>query len=224
MSATTNRNSNRRTVPIIGLIGGIASGKSNVANEFQRQGCAVIDADRLGHEALNDSSNIKQLEAWFGAQVLTSDGLVDRRMLSSLVFDSESPAARQRLELLENLLHPQIRRAAERQIAELSRTKEPPKAIIVDAPLLIEAGWVSLCDYLFFVDTPAEVRLQRSLERGWSEAQWRSREAAQASMEAKRRAATHFIGGQLSPIELQLRITELLQELRVAEIQCRPDC
>lgn len=213
----------RHRIPILGLIGGIASGKSFVADEFQRQHCAVIDADKIGHEVLADADFQRQLSAAFGSGILASDGRVDRRKLAGLVFGDDLQSVENRHKL-EALVHPEIRRRAEQQIAKLAsltafppalpRLADLPPAIVLDAPLLLEAGWDSLCDYILFVDADDETRRMRAEQRGWNEQQWKARENAQASIDAKRRAATHIISGQQSPEELRLRVRQLLSELK----------
>ncbi len=210
-------------IPILGLIGGIASGKSFVAEEFERQQCAVIDADKIGHDVLADADFQKQLSAAFGSGILASDGGIDRRRLAGLVFGDDVQSVEHRHKL-ETLVHPEIRRRAELQITRMSSLTQPPPAlprsaslppaIILDAPLLLEAGWDSLCDYILFVDADDETRRMRAQQRGWNEQQWMAREKAQVSIDAKRRAATHIISGQQSPEELRLRVRQLLSELK----------
>jgi dephospho-CoA kinase len=202
----------RRRPAVIGLLGGIAAGKSFVSRELQRLGCVCIDADQIGHDVLEKPEIIRLLRREFGDGILTVAGEIDRQTLGAMVFGkaADSQANRKKLEAI---VHPQIRRDAETKIAAYLRSDPPPRAIIVDAPLLIETGWVSLCDYLFYIDTTDEIRLKRALERGWTEPQWRSRESAQASLEEKRRAATHFLPGDADPASLRLKLQALLQQL-----------
>lgn len=198
-----------RTPPIIGITGGIASGKSYVASCLESLGCATVNADQMGHEVLYVPDVIERLRQSFGPSILTTEGIIDRKRLAAIVFGDNDEALSNRRKL-ECIVHPEIRRLAEQKIEQLTSSPTPPRAIIVDAPLLVEAGWVNLCDYILFIDTPDEVRMQRALERGWTRQQWHDREAAQASMEQKRRAATHFIDGLMDSQHLRLRLRELL--------------
>lgn len=199
-----------RKPSIIGITGGIASGKSFVASCLESLGCVSVDADQLGHAVLLVPDVIGRLRQSFGPSILASDGTIDRKRLAAVVFGDNDEALSNRSKL-ERIVHPEIRKLAEQKIEQLKSSPRPPRAIIVDAPLLIEAGWVSLCDYVLFIDTPDEVRMQRALGRGWTRQQWQDREAAQASMEQKRRAATHFIDGLMDQDHLRLRLRQLLE-------------
>lgn len=201
------------SLPTIGLLGGIASGKSYVGAELQRLGCAMIDADKLGHEVLAKPAILTQLRTVFGNDIFTPAGSVDRKALAARVFGNTIQAQQQR-RALESIVHPEIRKDAEHAIERLEQSDRPPLAIVIDAPLLIEAGWDQLCDYLFFVDTPDEVRRSRALQRGWSEQEWTSREAAQESLETKKRSATHFIPGDADPTALHLRLRAILEQVQ----------
>lgn len=206
----------RNSTPILGLIGGIASGKSFVAEEFARQQCAIIDADKIGHEVLCDPAVQQQLIEVFGRPIVGKDDAIDRRKLATLVFGDDLQAIDNRRQL-ESIVHPEIRRRVQQRISDLSTPTLPrpaPPAIILDAPLLIEAGWDTLCDYVLFIDADYETRKFRAAQRGWNEQQWKAREASQVSIDSKRRAATHIISGEQSLEELRLRIRELLAELK----------
>ena len=205
----------RFEVPVVGLIGGVASGKSFVAQQMELLGCMRIDADKLGHDALDDPVVAASICSQFGRKVLNDQGAISRTQLAGMVFGND-PQAKQRLQKLEAILHPVIRQRVEERLEQISQMEPKPECVVLDAPLLIEAGWASLCQFIFFVDSPDEVRQQRSLARGWSQENFHAREAAQVSLEIKRRAATHFIQGDLQPKQLQLRLKELLAELRSA--------
>lgn len=199
-----------RKPPIIGITGGIASGKSFVASGLESLGCVSVNADQLGHDVLHVPEVIQRLRQTFGPSILAAEGTIDRKRLAAVVFGDNDEALANRRKL-ERIVHPEIRKLAEQKIEQLRSSPTPPRAIIVDAPLLVEAGWVNLCDYILFIDTPDEVRMQRALGRGWTRQQWQDREAAQASMEQKRRAATHFIDGLMDQEHLRLRLRELLE-------------
>lgn len=204
-----------RKVFVVGLVGGVASGKSRVAQGIAAQGGAVIDADRLGHDVLQRPLVAQQLARQFGPLVLAAGGGVDRQALGSLVFGN-TPAAAVALKKLEAIVHPQIRAQAISELTRLRSSQPPPTAIVIDAPLLLEAGWAPLCDVIFFVDTPIEIRRQRALRRGWSDDHFDAREQAQMPLDEKRRAATHVINGTADEAHLHSTIARLLGEMQSA--------
>lgn len=175
---------------IIGLVGGIASGKSAVAAELARLGAVVLDADQAAHEVIN-SPEVKQMlvERW-GAEVLDRTGSVDRGKVAERVFSLES-GKNAELRFLEQTLHPRIRQQFETELATLAASGV--KAAVIDAPLLVEAGWAPLCDSVVLVDSSREKRLERAAQRNWSEEEFIRREAAQMPIEEKSRRATHTI-------------------------------
>lgn len=202
-----------RKVFVIGLVGGVASGKSRVAQMIAAQGGAVIDADRLGHDVLQRPQVAQQLTRQFGTSILAAGGGVDRQALGRLVFGN-TPSAAAALQRLEATVHPQIRAEAVSELSRLREAQPPPSAIVIDAPLLLEADWAPLCDVIFFVDTPTEIRRQRALQRGWSSDHFDSREQAQMPLDDKRRASTHVIDGTADEGQLRSTIARLLREMR----------
>lgn len=175
----------------IGMVGGIASGKSHVARQLAALGAEVIDADQIGHEILEQPLIIRRLAQVYGTEIVVRDS-IDRRALANLVFGDDEASVR-RLEQLQEILHPMIHAEAIRQLRRFSEQADPPRAVVVDAPLLLEAKWDSLCDVILFIDTPQEIRVQRAKSRGWSEQHFEAREAKQMPLNAKRAAATHII-------------------------------
>lgn len=173
---------------VIGVVGGIGSGKSEVARRLGELGALVIDVDRVGHEVLEDADVKEALCARWGPTILTSDGRIDRRLVSERVFAREQEAQQER-SFLESVVHPRIGQRLGR-ILECARHQVPGPVVVLDAALLFEAGWDRYCDEIIFVDAPEDVRRRRALGRGWSVAEWRAREAAQLPLEEKRRRAT----------------------------------
>ena len=177
-------------IPVIGLIGGIGAGKSRVAELLAAEGAFVIDADTVGHALLDQRPVREQVVAQFGAGVLDRSGSpddpprIDRRALGAIVF--ASPAA---LEQLEAILHPPMRRTFERAIARAVR-RGRARAVVLDAAILLEAQWNTLCDQVVLVDAPRDLRLARlAAARGWNEDVLAAREAAQWPLERKRALA-----------------------------------
>jgi dephospho-CoA kinase len=207
LNASTHPNS-PRVGPIIGLIGGVASGKSRVAQLLTRHGGQHVEADRLGHRCLEQPDIRKQLIAKFTADILDAQGRIDRQRLAARVFGDE-PTSRGRREALEAIVHPCISELA-RAAIEQHRQSGESGPLVLDAPLLLEVGWDRLCDWVLLVDTPAQRRLQWATQRGWSEAEWKRREASQWSLDRKRAAATHCIRNDGSVETLADQVDALL--------------
>jgi dephospho-CoA kinase len=195
---------------IIGLIGGIACGKSAVAAALARRGAVVFNGDELGHQVLDEPEVRDALVARWGAAVLGSDGRISRPAVAQLVF-GETPQAAAEREFLEQLVHPGIRRRIEAGIRQLPDASVP--AIVIDAALLIEAGWSGVCTAVAFVDCPRETRLRRALERGWTADEFAAREAAQLPIEVKRLRASHVIDNSGSLEDLEGAVSRFWAEI-----------
>lgn len=186
------------SIPIIGVTGGIGSGKSLVANILKENGCVVADADENTKVVLQRKEVQQQLVEWWGAEALDDNGNVDRAFVASIVFNEEKEMNR-----LESLVHPLVRK-----LQEETFNNAPKDAIglVIDAPLLMESGLDTLCDAIIFVDSPFETRLKRVVEhRSWNEEQLRKREASQIGLDTKRSSADHIIinDGDIAHIEQQ---------------------
>lgn len=208
-SGPDGRNESSSRVPVIGLTGGIGAGKSAVASALGRLGCTVIDSDRLAKEALDRSDVRERLIQWWGPEVIGTDGRVDRAAVARIVFDDDRQRRR-----LERLVHPIIRVSRER-MQDLAR-EAGSKAVVIDAPLLLEAGLDADCDAVVFVDADEQARLARVGEaRGWNAAELARREKAQWGLELKRQRSEYVIrnvGGR-DDLDAQVRRT-LSQILR----------
>ncbi len=191
---------------VLGLLGGIASGKSTVAAALQAEGFVIIDADRIAREQLEAPDVRDGLLAHFGKNIFNSKGEIDRKKLATLVFNKKTER-----EFLENLLHPKIRR----QILEtMDRLAKENKAAVLDAPLLLEGGLYRLCDLRVFIHVPEKLRKKRALARGMDTKDWAAREASQASLE-KKRGVSHFEIENSGPKEKILEeVQTLLGRLR----------
>jgi dephospho-CoA kinase len=179
------------TAPVIGLTGGIASGKSSVASLFAELGSTVIDADSVGHAVLDLPAVRERLIGRFGpavsgglgGQSASGEPRVDRKALAGIVFaDTEARQA------LEAIVHPLMRaRFLEVFENEIGLHRPSGRSVVLDAAILREAGWDDLCDLVVFVDAPRSERLGRAtLNRGWSEQDFTARESAQWPCERKR--------------------------------------
>ena len=172
---------------VIGIVGGIASGKSTVSAELHRLGAAKLDADKAGHEVLQMPHVRSAVREHFGEQVVGVDGEIDRRALAGIVFARTIQGAAD-LARLEGLTHPEIGRLLQERLNEVRDSAAAP-AVILDAPVLFKAGWDAFCDGIVYVDAPRDIRLQRALARGWTKEDFAAREAAQESLDTKRQLA-----------------------------------
>ena len=192
---------------ILGLLGGVASGKSLVARQLTELGAVVLDADRAGHEALRLPSVEAAARQRWGDAIFGLDGHVNRARLAKIVFAPPPEGLRER-KYLESLTHPEIgRRLAAEAEAEAKKTDCP--LIVLDAALILEAGWYKLCDCFAFVEVPREIRLVRASQRGWTEEDFLAREAAQESLESKRAHADVIIDNSGSAEHTKAQVQRL---------------
>lgn len=194
----------------IGLVGGVASGKSTVAAEFAKLGAVVFDADKMAHAALEDPAVQTALVVRWGDGILSPAGKLDRAAIAAKVF-GDDPQAREERAFLESLLHPRIRTEVEAELLKLAKTQVP--AAVIDAPLLMEAGWRDICDGLVFIDTPEQARHERAEQRGWSPQEFVRRESAQMPIEQKREAATHILDNNGTADDLAREVREVWSQI-----------
>jgi len=189
---------------ILGLLGGIASGKSAVAAELAALGAVVLDADQAAHEVLHLPTVQQMLVERWGKEVLSASGEIDRVAVARRVFSDEQ-ADHSELRFLEEILHPRIREQFQAKLAELAA--EGTSIVVIDAPLLLEAGWEKLCDSLVFVDSPRADRLERAKLRNWTAAEFAKREALQMPIAEKRKQATLVLenAGTLANLRTQVQ-------------------
>ena len=175
---------------MIGILGGIGSGKSSVVRSISGFKLHIIDADKIGHKLLADADIQTQIRKEFGDAVFSRSNIVDRSQLARRVFGA-TPEHEQALQQLNNILHPAIRRKIETEIEAVSTNSD---AVIIDAALLLEGGWDAPCDWLIFVDTPLHLRQQRVREnRGWSADELARREGTQWSIDLKKDRANFVV-------------------------------
>lgn len=198
---------------LIGLLGGIGSGKSTAARALAAAlPAAVLDADAEVAALLQDSAVVARIEAEFGPG-LAPAGVLDRAALGRRVF--ADPSARRRL---EELLHPGVRRALHGKLAALEASGTA-SFVILDVPLLLENGLDAVCDFLVYVDVPAPERARRAGARhGWSIEQWQARENAQLPVAEKAARADAILDNARGLERLHEQIPALVARLR----QLRP--
>ncbi len=190
---------------VIGVVGGIASGKSAVSRMMEEFGATVLNADRVGHEVLEEEPVIQLLDERWGMDVMTLEGAIDRQSVASRVF-GDSPRAAEELRFLESVTHPRIGQRLQERIDQAR--EETEVAVVLDAPLLFEAEWDKLCDFVIFVDASWPNRRNRALERGWSEKELKERETSQDPIEIKRERADWTLSTDVPLEETRARLLQ----------------
>ena len=174
--------------PIIGILGGVGSGKSAAAAEFAKLGCALIDADKIAHKLLKEKTIKEKIVASFGQHILDSTGKIDRNKLADVVFTDGD-----KLSLLNSIVHPPVLARAEQLIKQYKRQPKI-KAIVLDMPLLLEVGWDKRCDKLIFVNCKRQLRVNRAKKIGiFDENQLKIRENFQISLDNKANITDNII-------------------------------
>ncbi len=203
--------------PVIGIVGGVGSGKSSVARWLnQHHSIPVIDGDQIGHEILKYSSVKQRIQQRFGTAVFNEGGDINRAKLADVVFGSQQKNQQAKADL-EKIVHPEIRKEIERQIHDI-RTRKTDSAIILDAAVMLEAGWDDLCDFVVFVEADQQQRLQRvSQSRGWDSSEWKSREESQVKLEAKQKASSAVVKNSGTLEEAGNQFLQILTQWNRAE-------
>ncbi len=188
---------------VIGLTGGIASGKSLVSQQLAASGATIIDADKLGHKAyLQGTEAFQAVVAAFGEDVVGADGEIERKALGAKVF--ADPSARQRLEAI---VWPAIRRLMEEELTELR--SQGTDVVVLEAAVLIEADWLPVVDEVWLVTASPETARRRVMERnGLTAEQAESRLRAQLTNEKRRPYANLVIENDGTLDELRGAVDE----------------
>jgi dephospho-CoA kinase len=175
----------RNRIPVVGIVGGIGSGKSAVASWIaEMANVAVIDADRFGHDVLFSKTIMEKIRTAFGSPVFDDCGEIQRKVLAEQVFGSDHKHRSARRKL-EQIVHPEIRRRIALEIDRLIMKRYD--AILLDAALLFEADWQDSCDAVVFVDAPTPLRWTRIQQRSdWTAEDLSRRESSQWDLAQKR--------------------------------------
>jgi dephospho-CoA kinase len=194
---------------IIGLTGGIGSGKSTVSKVLAHLGAVVIDADKMGHEVFKPGTKAwQEVVDAFGQGIISADGTIDRRKLGEIVFSN--PGARAKL---NQVMHPLIYEQVKSRMEEYGR--KGVAIIIVEAPLLLEVGWKSLVDEVWVTSASEATVIKRLKEqKGLPEAQSLARIRAQLTDEERIRQADVVIDTDCALDELKERVEALWRKLR----------
>jgi dephospho-CoA kinase len=198
---------------VIGLTGGIASGKSVVSRMLAERGALVIDADTVGHEAYRRGSGCYDaVVAAFGADVVAADGEIDRKALGAKVFGA--PDRRKRL---EGIVWPWMRETMERRLAAIRAERTP--VVVLEAAVLIEANWTPITDQVWVVTVAPEIARKRVTERnGLTAEQADARIAAQLTNEERAKHAQVIIDNSGTLDELKQRVTAEWEKLTAAAV------
>lgn len=192
---------------IVGLTGGIGSGKSTVSRALARKGACIIDADQIAREVVEPGSSVLlELAQAFGEDVVV-DGVLDRSLLASRAFVDE-----EHTQLLNGITHPEIRCRIKDRLVQAR--EEGKRVAVLDHPLLLEQGLAAEVDLVVVVDVPAEIRVQRLVAfRGIEEQDARNRIARQMSDAARLEKADVVIDNSRTLSDLELQIEELWERL-----------
>jgi dephospho-CoA kinase len=196
-------------IPLIGLTGGIGSGKTAVSDLLTQLGAGIVDTDLIAHQiTAPHGSAMALIEKQFGPEFIASDGALNRDKMRSLVF--ATPEARKSLEAIT---HPLIRQETAKQALQLS--EEGASYLVFVVPLLIESeSWQNLIDLLVVVDCPQETQIQRVMQRSnLSREEVKQILAAQASRQERLKYADMVIENQGSPKQLAVEVQNLHQKI-----------
>jgi dephospho-CoA kinase len=193
---------------IVGLTGGIASGKSTVSRMFEESGVPVICLDELAHVVVEPGRPaLEDIRREFGDEFITSGGGLDREVMAAAVFRNEEKRKR-----LEAIIHPRVFEEIMRMMAEFER--QGKSVVVQDVPLLYEIGYEGRCDCVVVVYVPREVQEQRLIARdGMSPEDARSRLEAQMSIEEKRARADYLVDNTGSLDKTREQVDRILGEL-----------
>lgn len=195
--------------PIIGLTGGIGSGKSEVSKILAEFDCVVADSDGMARQVLKEKDVRDEIVRWWGHRILDETWQVNRAAVAAIVFDN--PEERKKL---EQLVHPRVE---QRRLALFESAPAKAPALVIDAPLLLEAGLDTECDSVWFVDAALDERLRRvSRQRGWDEEELARREEYQMPLDEKRSRADYVIANDGDRQHLADQVRRFLNEILAA--------
>ena len=208
-----------RPIRLVGLTGGIATGKSTAARRFARAGFAVIDADQVARDVVRPGTPaLSEIAAAFGPEVIRPDGSLDRERLGRIVF--ADPGARARLNAI---VHPRVYQEVERRFAEAFR-RHPGGVVVYDVPLLFETGSEDRFDLVVVVYAPRRVQEARLVARdGLAPAEARRRIGSQLDIGEKRRRAHVVLENTRTPADLERQVDALVERIRRHNARYRVD-
>ena len=194
---------------ILGILGGIGSGKSTVTDMFAALGANTLDADAIAHELIEKEETKATLRQWWGDEIITAEGKVDRTKIAQKVFSDAAELVR-----LNNLIHPEVRKRIEEGIGKfMAKNGEEKKLLVLDVPLLASSTLRDLCDEIIFVNSDESLRQSRTQLRGWSSKDLKQREACQVPENDKKELSGFIINNSGSLDETRQQVEALYQDL-----------
>jgi len=193
--------------PVIGIVGGVSAGKSTAAREFAALGCALIDADAIGYQLLEEDNVREELRKRWGEKIFKADGSVDREVLGEIVFADSSGLA-----VLNEIMQERIGSRIAQRIDEARRDAKV-SGIVLDAAILFEAGWDSMCSHVVFVSASEEQRSARATRRGWDNERWAQREKSQISLDKKEARCYCSVDNSSSVSHLREQVRRIFQHI-----------
>lgn len=194
-----------RTI-VFGIVGGIGSGKSFTSSEFVLQGAARFDADQEALKLYEDQSVLRKIRLKW-ANVFTEQGVLCKAELARLVF-APTEDGKRNLKFLNELLHPSLFIKFQSWLQEQKEKKQ--QFVVLDAPLLLEAGWGTAVDYLIYVEASRETRLRRVLARNWTLDELARREACQLPLVEKKRLANFIVDADKDDSHMHEQVKKIL--------------
>lgn len=191
---------------VIGLLGGVAAGKSTVAAFMAKAGLTILNADEEARSAVAEPEVQQALIQRFGEEILTDEKNIDRERLASLAFSSEEATHD-----LNRIVHPFVRTRLEEKLRDYG-----DKPVVLDVPLLLESPLSKIVTVWIYVDTPENLRDDRAAQRGWAAGERARREAQQASLDEKKIRAEQMLDNSGSIEDLEAQVEALLHQLGLA--------
>ncbi len=195
---------------VVGLTGGVASGKTTVSQVLRQEGAILIDADQIARELVQPRTPAwSELIRVFGKEILEADESINRKKLAAMVFSNH-----QKRRLLEEILHPQIRNEIDRRVEEI-RKKDPEAVVVVDAALLVETGAYRRMDKLIVVTATGAQQMERLRKRtGAAQEEAKGIISSQMALEEKVNVADFIIRNEGTMEETSKKAKEIFQELK----------
>ncbi|MBI3318438.1 MAG: dephospho-CoA kinase [Candidatus Omnitrophica bacterium] len=195
---------------VIGLTGGVGTGKSTVARLFGELGCAVIDADRITHELMRPGTPVwRAIRKSFGEGILDSRRRIDRRRLGEIAFGDPGGLKR-----LTRIIHPAVRRRILREIRRIA-LKNPRGAVVLDVPLLLEAGSAYRADALVVVSAPSALVARRlAADRGWGAGELKKRQGFQMPLRKKEQLADFVVKNKGDRADTRRQVLRIWKQMK----------
>lgn len=194
--------------PILGIAGGIGSGKSFVARCFEPYGWLVINSDEIAREVYAEPHVRQALREWWGESVFDADGNVQRSIIAKLIF--QNPAERARLEAL---IHPAVNQLRDHRMTAAAGNSDIV-GFVWDTPLLFETGLSKQCDWIIFVDAPVELRESRvAANRGWAAGELSRRENSQLPLDTKQKMSQDVIRNTADELSVKRQVEHVLSRI-----------